>query len=169
MDFDFAEHQDNLIRKLYTNVQNTAEIRKVIFAAKLPFTLINPELVLDPFQLSVAMTKALYNMKEGSMMTRSFQTEILYCLSPNKNITEALTSFGSKENDSTFILIGEKQAFVQLEHQIQGKEVPLSEVSQFSKEDTIKQMYQIPNDELQNSTLLKSIVSRISSKEFATG
>lgn len=168
MEFDFSEHQDNLVRKLYKNVLNTSEIRKVILAAKLPFTLINPQLVLDPFQLSVAVTKALYNMKEGTMMTRSFQTEILYCLSPSKNIKDALVSFGSKETDSEFLLIGDKLAFVQLEHQIQGDEVPLTELTTFSNPDSIQQLYQIPSEEFENSTLLKSVVSRISSKEFAT-
>jgi len=168
MEFNFSEHQDNLVRKLYKNVLNTSEIRKVILAAKLPFTLINPQLVLDPFHLSVAVTKALYNMKEGTMMTRSFQTEVLYCLSPSKNIKDALTTFGSKETDSEFIILGEKQAFVQLEYQIQGEEVPLSQLTNFSQPDSIQQLYQIPSEELSNSTLLKSVVSRISSKEFAT-
>jgi len=102
------------------------------------------------------------------MMTRSFQTEVLYCLSPSKNIKDALTTFGSKETDSEFIILGEKQAFVQLEYQIQGEEVPLSQLTNFSQPDSIQQLYQIPSEELSNSTLLKSVVSRISSKEFAT-
>lgn len=45
LNFDFAEHQNKLVRKLYKNVLNTMEIRKLIFAAKLPFTMISPELV----------------------------------------------------------------------------------------------------------------------------
>lgn len=45
MDFNFEEHQDKLVRKLFKNVANTSEIRKVILAAKLPFTLLKPQLV----------------------------------------------------------------------------------------------------------------------------
>lgn len=48
MDLQYSlvwEEENSLVRKLYRNVTNTTQLRKLIFSAKLPFTLLNPKLV----------------------------------------------------------------------------------------------------------------------------
>lgn len=81
-------------------------------------------------------------------------------------IKDALSSLGTGDNDTEFILIGDKEAFVQLENQIQGVEVPLSDVVAYSDSNAIRKLYQISDEELEGSTLHESVISRIASKEF---
>lgn len=163
----FFESQEKLIRVLYRNVQNTAEVRKLIFSASLPFTLIKPKLIVDPFQLSLAITKAQYNLKEEKMRTKSFQTEILYCLSPTKNISDSLKKFSAADEDTDVLLVGEENIFPTIKSSIQGDEIPMEELSVLTDVDAVKEIYQISTDELIKSSLLDSVCSRMASKEYA--
>jgi len=161
----WEEHQ-NIVRKLYRNVSNTAQIRGLIYNAKLPFTLINPKLIVDQFQLSVALTKALFNAKGGTMSTKSLQNEILFCLSPSKHISDSLKIFSTQDHDTSFIVIGEQLMFSKVGEQILGEEVCLEVISQLTDKDRVKKLYQISDEELVNSTLLDSVISKMASKDF---
>jgi len=161
----WEEHQ-NIVRKLYRNVRNTAQIRSLIFNAKLPFSLINPKLIVDPFQISAALTKALYNAKEGTMSTRSLQNEILFALSPSKHIKDSLEIFSTHDHDTAFLVIGEQLMFPQVRDQILGDEVGLETIGDLTDKERVKKLYQISDEELVNSTLLDSVISKMASKDF---
>lgn len=160
------EEHPNIVRKLYRNVRNTAQIRSLIYNAKLPFTLINPKLIVDKFQLSVALTKALFNAKEGTMSTKSLQNEIIFALSPSKHISDSLKIFSTHDHDTAFIVMGEALMFSKVGEQILGEEVGLEMISQLTDKERVRKLYQVSEEELVNSTLLDSVISKMASKDF---
>jgi len=76
--------------------------------------------------------------------------------------------FSAQDDDTSILVLGEKQLFQKLEQQIQGQEIPMTSISELSDASLIKKIYQIPESELDNSTLLDSIISRMASKEYTS-
>lgn len=67
--------------------------------------LLNPGLIIDLFQLQVAISRAVSNRASGQMATKNIYSEILYCLSPSKNIVESFKLFGAVEQSSSLIVV----------------------------------------------------------------
>ena len=159
---------------LFRNVKNTTEIRKKLLSGELRCCLLKPGLIIDPFQVAVAANKAVCAEMFGDLVTKSVFTETLYNLSITKSISKALNLFGSIDKD-TEIMAGlihkedEKEAvlksFLDL---IQGEQVPLSRLGDFSDVEKIQKIYKINEIELQVSTLVDSIATRISVKDFVS-
>ncbi|XP_001606178.1 EKC/KEOPS complex subunit Tprkb [Nasonia vitripennis] len=155
---------------LYKDVQNIEEIHKKIISKELPCCIVKANLVLDPFQLVIAANKAALNEKYKQMVTRSLFTEVIYCLSTSKNISQSLTTFGISDDTTNILVIlihkaegkeiQEKLVF----DSISGERIPISKLSQFTDVNLIKSTYKIDKDESKVSSLLDSIVSRISDK-----
>jgi EKC/KEOPS complex subunit CGI121/TPRKB len=41
---------------------------------------------MDPFQITVAANRAIHLNRQNKMMTKNVHSEILFCLSPTKNV-----------------------------------------------------------------------------------
>lgn len=155
---------------LYQNVDNIKEIHKKLISKELPCCVIKANLVIDPFQIAVAANRAVLNEKYGQMVTRSLFTEVIYCLSTSKNISQSLENFGIS-NDTKNILVvliqndQEKETIEKLIFaSIKGERLPIDRLPEFSDATLIKKMYKIDAEEAKVSTLLDSIISRISDK-----
>lgn len=109
---------------------------------------------------------------DGEKLTRNIYTSILYQLSPTRNISQALKTFGIS-NSSTDILVvvpdaTDEKLKVIRDHLHSASEVDASQLAQIHSERSLKSIqdfYAIEASELTSSTLVDSIVSRMACRD----
>ncbi|XP_034181409.1 EKC/KEOPS complex subunit TPRKB isoform X1 [Osmia lignaria lignaria] len=152
---------------LFKNVQNSNEICKKVMSGELPCCIIKASLIADPFQLIISSNKAAINAKMNQLTTKNVYNEILFNLSMSKNISRALTEFGISDSDKNILIAiihkaDEKTTLNTVMNTIKGEKIPVSKLPEYTDLELIKQTYKIDKDELKVSSLINSIVSRIS-------
>lgn len=158
----------------FTNVENIKFLKDnmaLIFKDNSP-VLIRSKLVVDPFQILVAVNNALLASENSSMKTRSLVTEILFNMSSTSKISKSLTDIGANDQDDEMIValvskfpnVPEMKIFH--EKCIKGCETDLSQHSENIDEVLIKNYYKIGQLESETSSLLDSIITRIACKSI---
>ncbi|KAJ1675408.1 hypothetical protein EV182_001329 [Spiromyces aspiralis] len=61
--------------------------------------------VIDEFHLILAINRALHADSRGNLKTTNIYSEVLYMLSPTKNIRDAFKNFGISESTTSAIVI----------------------------------------------------------------
>ncbi|KAK3871843.1 hypothetical protein Pcinc_009301 [Petrolisthes cinctipes] len=160
---------------LFTEVENAAELRQLIMKGQVEASLVKPEMVVDVFPVVVAANKAVRSQAAKKMVTRSVFSEILFNLSPTKNITESLKTFGLGDSDKSVLAVvleGSEEAqtgrMEKLMTQIKGQVTDLIHLSSLTDEKRVRELYKIPDPELTVSSLSEAVVSRVACKEFFT-
>ncbi|KAM4569801.1 EKC/KEOPS complex subunit TPRKB [Odontesthes bonariensis] len=153
---------------LFKEVKNAAELRQNAVEGKIDAALINPTMLVDPFQVLVAANKALHLQIIGKMKTRSLNSEILYNLSPTNKISEAFKRFGVSESDDSVLMVvvhnkDEPQLLSDLTAKVDGRQVPVDEICSLSDAEKIKKMYKITPQEEKH--LLDAVVCRMATKD----
>ncbi|KAK3585840.1 hypothetical protein CHS0354_038365 [Potamilus streckersoni] len=174
-----AEHIANqlyadssIIMLLYDELENSKEIRKCVIDGVIDASLLKPKLILDKFQVIVAATRAIHNQKHEKMTTKTIHSEILFCLSPSKNISDSYRNFGLGEEDKCILVVivddQDNSKLNALQQLIKGRQLPLSDLHSTADTSAIKKIYKIRDEELEVCSLLDAVVTRISSKEIVT-
>ncbi|ESO95390.1 hypothetical protein LOTGIDRAFT_215045 [Lottia gigantea] len=156
---------------LFRDVDNTKEIRQCVMDGQFEAAILKSSMIVDPFQVVIAANKAVHQSRVTKTMTKNVHTEILYNLSPTKNISDSFRKFGAGDNDtSVFIAIiddADHKTFNIVKKTVNGKLVDVNEVSELTDLVAVKKIYKLTDEEMKRSPL-DSIVTRIAAKDIMT-
>lgn len=157
---------------LFKNVANAKEIRQCVMSGEFEASLLKPSMIVNYFQVLVAANRAVHLNRIKKMLTKNVHSEILFSLSPSKNISDSFRKFGLADTDKcVFVAIVDDQDGKTLQtviDKVQGQLAPFEELQTFTDLTNVKKIYKITDTELSVCSLLDAIVSRISSKEIVT-
>ncbi|KAI3366865.1 hypothetical protein L3Q82_009513 [Scortum barcoo] len=156
---------------LFRELTNSAELRQSAVEGHIQGALINPAMLVNPFQVLVAANKAVSLQKTGKMKTRSLYSEIIFNLSPTNKISEAFKKFGISDGDDSVLVIlvhtksEESQLLSDITDRVKGRPVPMEEISSLSDHAKIKKLYKVTPQEEKCGTLLDAVICRMATKD----
>lgn len=155
---------------LFRDVKNAAELRQSAVEGKFNGALINPTMLVSPFQVLVAANKAVHLQNISKMKTRSLYSEIIFNLSPTNNISEAFKRFGISDGDSSVLVVlvhhqDDPLLLSDIVSRVDGQQAPVDDVSSLSDTAKIKKFFKIAPQEEKIGTLLDAVVCRMAIKD----
>ncbi|VDM56007.1 unnamed protein product [Angiostrongylus costaricensis] len=118
---------------LFTDVKNAYELRNKLRSGEIDAAMIRAELVLQLFVVLAAANRAVHQAAHNRLATRSLSAELVYSLSPTRNISDSLVTFGIADTSKNVLvcIFDDKDGSVmkKLAKQIDGKPETLDKLS----------------------------------------
>ncbi|RLN87391.1 hypothetical protein BBJ28_00026053 [Nothophytophthora sp. Chile5] len=127
-------------------------------------------LLVAPFQIHTAASRALLCDASGRLTTRSLHAELVFNLSGSRNVSESFRRFGISDACTSVVLCvfdADDATLKSTETLVEGSLLPFSEVgTHLRPEDVklIKKYYKIQDQELTCSSLVDAVTCRIATK-----
>ncbi|RUS78715.1 hypothetical protein EGW08_013536 [Elysia chlorotica] len=157
---------------LYTGLESCKVLRKYVMEGEIVASLLKTSMIVDPFQVLTAANKAVHLWQTNNMITKNVHSEILYCLSPSKNISESFRSFGAADSDdSVFVAVvddAEDKTLNRISEILEQSPTDIDAVASLSDTELISKAYKLTEEELSVYPILDALVSRIAAKEIIT-
>ncbi|KAF9901017.1 hypothetical protein EC991_006607 [Linnemannia zychae] len=154
----------------FTAVKNAPDLKEKLQNQdkSLTFAIIESTLIMDVFQLLLAATKAAHDNETGKLATQSISSEIIYNLSPSKNIAESLKRFGISEDTTSLIAIkiggNPEEIMEDMSQTVDGNLVSFSKLDQEKDMVKLRQYYKIDPKVTDDKEILNWIISAIAMK-----
>ncbi|KAI8581790.1 hypothetical protein K450DRAFT_231197 [Umbelopsis ramanniana AG] len=159
---------------LFKNVKNAVELRQRLLDqdASLAWALVNASLVVNTFQILLAINKAIHKEVTGKLKTHKINSEIVYDFSSTNNISQSLRRYGVSDDSTALIAIaiggnpGDIEKAMQAD--IHGELVPLSSIPEFSDIKLIRKYYQLNDNNISDNIdeLMPLIAGAMALKEI---
>ncbi|GMT26023.1 hypothetical protein PFISCL1PPCAC_17320, partial [Pristionchus fissidentatus] len=157
---------------LFTEVTNAVELREKVRSGEIDAALIRPELVYGVYVLLAAANRAVHQMAHNRMATRSLSAELIYSLSPSRNISDSLVTFGVAEKSTCLLaaVFDDKSgsAMKKLCKQINGKPVDMGSMNEIIDVKKVRKIYQLTDAHYSDDSLSDHIASRLVYKDFSS-
>ncbi|KAH9916777.1 CGI-121-domain-containing protein [Fomitopsis serialis] len=149
---------------LFDHVSNAAHIReRIVRASQLEgpegdrereavnFAFIDARLITSMLHLQTAIYQAILAEVQGALRTKTVHSEILWALSPNNNITEAIRRFGVSDNTTALIVVrvgpsGVTDIEDRTKAVVTGDLLPLSDLTKLTDWATVRKYYKLNAD-----------------------
>ncbi|CAE1238931.1 CGI121 [Acanthosepion pharaonis] len=145
------------------------ELRKCVMGGEFEAALLKTSMIQNPFQAITAANKALHQRQNNRMITKNIHSEILFCLSPLKGISDSFRKFGVSDDDkSVFVaVVDDRQHKVlkQIVEKVQGKLHDMTDLESLCDVANIKKIYKVTAEEMQVGPLVDALVTRIAMKD----
>eukprot|EP00026_Physarum_polycephalum_P021421 Phypoly_transcript_24659.p2 GENE.Phypoly_transcript_24659~~Phypoly_transcript_24659.p2 ORF type:complete len:170 (+),score=36.90 Phypoly_transcript_24659:17-526(+) len=150
---------------LFEKVTNASHILSEILSGKINFAVLNPQLIVDEIALCAAANRAMHAFLAEKLTTKSIHSELIFNLSPNKNISDSLKKFGLQTNSNSIIVAifdATPEKIQEAQQAISGEEIPFEQISKFSNFDLIAKEYQVKIKDISN--LQREVINAIAIK-----
>ena len=151
---------------LYKNVANTTKLKELAGNGTIKAAFIKADMIVDVFQLLVAINKAFFMKTQNKLKTKTVFSEILFWLSPSNKISECFKLFGVDDFTSNVLIITNPDDYEKVHDLVKGDLSDLSTLDENSNKELLINLYKISDVELKNTSLLNCIVSQLSAKEI---
>jgi tRNA threonylcarbamoyladenosine modification (KEOPS) complex Cgi121 subunit len=154
---------------IFRDVKNAMELSQMVRKGEIDAALVKAEMVAEPFILLAAANRAIHQAAHNRMYTRSLAAELIYSLSPTRNITESLTTFGINDNSQNLVVAifddDKGSKMVKLAKKIDGAPVTLEHLREIIDIPAIKKVYHVCDPALSAETISDLILTRIVAKD----
>ena len=150
----------------FKDVKNAKDLKPMLMDGSINAALVSAKKIVSSFQLLVASNIALHNLLDGSMKTKNINSEIIFSLSPGKQISEAFRSFGVAAGDTAVaaVAVSDRARLEPLCQALDGTAVHPDQMSELCDQSAVIKQYSVTEKELALGTLEAAVVSRIASR-----
>ncbi|KAG0309882.1 hypothetical protein BGZ98_003425 [Dissophora globulifera] len=154
----------------FISVKNAPDLKERLQAQDktLTFAMVESNLIMDVVQLLVAATRAAKDNDTKKLSTQSLSSEIIYNLSPTKNIAESLKRFGITEDTTSLIAVkigGDPiEVMEDMSKTVDGILVSFSKLDQEKDIKRLRQYYKIDPKVTEDKDILNWIIGAMAMK-----
>ena len=119
--------------------------------------------------VELAAYKAALACERGAMVTRAVHSELVFCLSPTRHISEAFRRFGGDENTRALIVCkfdANDEDLERVRSVVKGELVAF-DARPAVDEAALKKWYKVHENELEIGSLADAVLSRIAIRDVA--
>lgn len=155
---------------LFTEVNNAHVLREKLRSGEIDAAMIRAELVLEPFIVLAAANRAVHQAAHNRLSTRSLAAELVYSLSPSRNISDSLVTFGIGDTSRNILVCifddkdGSKMKKIAKE--IEGQAQSLDKLTSIMDLRVIRKIYQLRDETFNEDAFTDRVLSRIITKDF---